>query len=637
MEKAFETISLIPYIESADGGFRLEIALADARTLEESAFPFQLVQAPRPLSRLVRAAVRTDRGATMKRLFLLIQHHGTVPPSDGLTQVTNTTIDALWQQTRIAYSDAPEKGHCFIPFPDKGEEEARPPYFKPLFFCKERHIYFHPPCPECGNELTLCRGDEQLKRAGLAMFSTSMERHLYCPGCVAAKGSSTFYKWSRQPGDAVFVKDRTDLVLDFKLLRSPGHPQCGFPCTTCSNHSECYILDRKAKERIAFFSFYPFYMLMFEACALNAVDFLALASGAPEDEVNQVLHQGGKGISLPVPCRFFFENDARLFLEILFVKLSFLRQVLDLLATRADRAVRPGSGFTAQSFWIEPMKETTPLPWLWNFRVAMIDLLETAHGHSGSREFSIPAFFRFFSSLWFYTLAVNKTRTFESVLRKIDTPTAAMEGETPLAMDDIFWDPDRFEAPREYHRFWADAVQLGLDMKTIMGNASLGRETALLADRIKTLEQGIKDTLFAPTQGRPMAPPETKAAPGTVKNPALARMLTAILQKWEAESTGTTEPADAIETLEEMEDDDVLETVVLSAPKEESDLDKTVVITPDSPPSREEGLEKTMIMAVPKTPSPPERGPTIKEEKGFDDLEETVILTPGKQQKEKKP
>jgi hypothetical protein len=689
MEKAFDTISLIPYLKSAAGGFRLEIALAEARHLQEYEFPFQLAQAPRPLSRLVKARIITDQDATIKQFFLLIQNHEAASLGDGLTQMTNTTIDTLWQQTRMAYSHYPERLHGFIPFPDKGDasdkgmrpretrENGKCPLFKPLFFCKERHLFFHPPCPECGTGLTLCRDDDQLKQAGLAMFSTSMERHLYCPGCIAAKDSPIFYKYSRQPDDAVFVKDRVDLVVDFKQLRTPGEAQCGFPCTTCPNHSECYILDQKAKERIAFFSFYPFYMLMFEAWAMNAVDFLALASGAPEKEVNQALHQGKKGVPHTFPYRFFFEHDERLFLEILFVKLSFLHQVLTILGTRTEQAIFSGTGFTAQSLWIEPMRGTTPLPWLWNFRITLIDLLETAPGHSGSRDFSIHAFFRFFSSLWFYTLAVNKTQTFERVLRKVD---AAIISKTapPFSMDDIFWEPDCLELPQEHQRFWADAIRLGLKIRTIPKNSSLDRETALLASQIKTLEQGVREALFASPQSRPMPPPEKSASPETNKNPALARMLTTILQRWQTE---TTEPMEEMEEMEEMEDDDILETVVLSSPKEEQGLDKTVVIPPGSRPCQEEELEETMIrpslhgpgsprpdekgfddmeetMIIPSlhgpgSPCPDEKGfddmeetmiiPSLHgpgspcpDEKGFDDMEETVILTPEKEKKEKK-
>ena len=120
MEKAFETISLIPYIESAGGGFRMEIALADPRAMEASVYPFQLVHAPRPLSRLVRAAVTTGRGATMKQLFLLVQHHDAVPLGPNvcfqdielhlitLNQVVdNRLIRSFFRVTEEVYS-----GHC---------------------------------------------------------------------------------------------------------------------------------------------------------------------------------------------------------------------------------------------------------------------------------------------------------------------------------------------------------------------------------------------------------------------------------------------------------------------------------------------------------------------------------------------
>ena len=55
MEQTFGNTSLVPYIESRHGGFYLEIAANGKELRTDQEFPFQLMDAPGPLSRLVRA------------------------------------------------------------------------------------------------------------------------------------------------------------------------------------------------------------------------------------------------------------------------------------------------------------------------------------------------------------------------------------------------------------------------------------------------------------------------------------------------------------------------------------------------------------------------------------------------------
>ena len=94
---------------------------------------------------------------------------------------------------------------------------------------------------------------------------------------------------------------------------------------------------------------------------------------------------------------------------------------------------------------------------------------------------------------------------------------------------------------------------------------------------------------------------------------------------------------------DEDEDEDILETVTLYSFQTDGDQNK-----PELPPSEDETLEKTMIMPLPdgdRGPAPPQdtvlnpRSNSTHDklaDQGFDDLEETLILTPGKRQQEKK-
>ena len=507
--------------------FTLKITRGGNRDEPDLEFPFQLVDSPRCLSRLVRATVQSGQGSIIKSLFLMIQSDEFSPKGDGLTRTTNTTVETLWQQTHTAYSQQDKSDHGFIPFPGR---QTLAPCFKPLFFCKKKHRFFHPPCPVCGNELTLCRDDKRLTHASLKQFSTSTQRYLACPSCLETNQNPTFYKWSRSPLDGIFVKDRIDLISDFKNLRTPGAQICGFPCTTCPLHSECYILDHRATERISFFAFYPFYMLVFRAPALNAVDFLALAAGAD---------------STPkVSPRFFFKNDKRRFLEILFVKLSFLNRVLDTLGKRTDQPIWSGTGLTAQSLWIDLLEGTTPLPWLWNFRVTMIDLVNTAPGQSHSTRFSTQAFFNFYSTLWFYSLAVNKAQPLERVLNEIDN------GQTPLdspvlSMEQVFWNPDQFQATQTYHDFWIQACTLGLEMRKIQGDSPLYQAINDFSKKTIILHQKIKETLFSTTQNVTMEETETAFSP--TENQTLTRMLTSIFHRWSAPPPPSMQPPEMAE------------------------------------------------------------------------------------------
>ena len=111
--------------------------------------------------------IKTDQGVTIEPVFLLVQNDDVPPIGDGLTPINNTEIEALWQQTYSVYFQGEKSDNGFIPFPGR---EEHIPCFKPLFFCKTKQLFFHPPCPVCGNELTLCRDDKKLAHAALDQF-----------------------------------------------------------------------------------------------------------------------------------------------------------------------------------------------------------------------------------------------------------------------------------------------------------------------------------------------------------------------------------------------------------------------------------------------------------------------------------
>ena len=140
------------------------------------------------------------------------------------------------------------------------------------FLLHIKNRFFHPPCPDCGRELVLCKNDSILKEAGLDSFHTSLNRYLFCPECYKSNSTHFFYTYAGQTDDPAGVLDRHGLIKRFSKIKT-AVPK-GFPCVDCPEHSVCYLTGKKALSRIEFFSFYPFYMLVFNACRINGRQFL---------------------------------------------------------------------------------------------------------------------------------------------------------------------------------------------------------------------------------------------------------------------------------------------------------------------------------------------------------------------------
>ena len=85
----------------------------------------------------------------------------------------------------------------------------------PLFFCKRVQEYFHPPCPQCGENLRDCKDDDLLQTHGLAGYSDSMVRYLYCAQCSQDSNKVRFYSPGSDNKKPKSVRDRWELIQAF--------------------------------------------------------------------------------------------------------------------------------------------------------------------------------------------------------------------------------------------------------------------------------------------------------------------------------------------------------------------------------------------------------------------------------------
>ncbi len=283
MDKGLVAQSLVRYLDQAHHPFVLKLAFPNQPKVnsENPSSPFVILQDSDPLTRVFMAKVVTDTGDAFKDIFLLTQRDSYPQSVPAIQTLTNKAVDALWQKAFRLHSDS--GGSSIILSANLKEDGTHIP-FGSLFYCAFRDLFFHPPCPGCGSPLDLCRADEMLEAGGLSPYSSSLDRYLYCPSCNRAGASPDFYVDRKRESDPPSLLDARDLIGAFGGINDDVSGS--FPCVACPEKGSCYGGESKALKRIFPFSFFPFYLLTFEAYPAHAMDFLGLVSGkSPEAKV----------------------------------------------------------------------------------------------------------------------------------------------------------------------------------------------------------------------------------------------------------------------------------------------------------------------------------------------------------------
>ncbi len=518
--------SLLPYLLHPGGGISLRPSLIsqDTAVLGKASFPFLIVSESDPLARLIEAQFVTDAESDIRKVFLFVQRDQYLITKDDLRPVNNKDVEGSWQKAFSFYTHGNQNGPLMI-LSNQINEKGELALMSPLFFCNTRQSYFHPPCPKCGLSLQQCEDDNLLISAGLQSYTQSLKRYLFCPSCYAS-GKQDFYGYESDRFDPPSVKDRWALIKEFAQLPKKAYADTQFPCGECPYHQECYGLNGKAASRIIPFSFYPFSLLLFQAMSLNAIDFLSLVSGAPFEEVEaplRVKQELGRANCLKAirqncfnTAPVLFDHDERRFLEILYLKLSFLAGFLQNVRSENKLAVPADTRFSLDRIWIKLADQGGFLPFFWNFTVTYLDissrLTETASlpkSPSSDGLFSLGLF-------WFYTFLVNKKQDISKIYPSL---SAAMDqrfadndascekryGEELCAQfppENIFWDPEGKQVKKDWQSLWERTLQLGW---SLLMTAFRNMTTAWSEGFFQELEQvreEIRRNLFNEQKGR---------------------------------------------------------------------------------------------------------------------------------------
>ncbi|MDH4265427.1 MAG: hypothetical protein OEW45_07290 [Deltaproteobacteria bacterium] len=693
MKNNINAPSLWTYLNPNQNNFTLKISLTtqDSSTLEKTSFPFLVLTDSDPLSRLLEAKFITAAGNEVKKVFLLIQRDQYLLAQDDFWPLNNKDIYSSWQKAFSFHAAKKEDGSFVILHPVNQKEGLLP--WQPLFFCKAKELYFHPVCPQCGFELNQCEDDAVLARSGLQAHSTSLKRYLFCPSCFSG-GKSDFYAYAVDNFDPPALKDRFNLIKEFGKLDKNRQPADLFPCLDCPDHPGCYGPNFLALSRIVPFSFYPFFMFIFEAMSLNAKDFLSLLSGSTFEEIQTRL-QAGRDLgriaclkllqqdSLAKPIHLF-DGDERYFLEVFYLKLSFLNEVLRSLFSEGGFYEHPQMRFSVDRIWVKPAVSGNFLPSFWNFKIQIMDIHRNFQENRSFPKLPQTDGLYFLGQLWFYTFLVNKKQNISdiySALSKVvdrvfsGSLVSFIEGPPAFFPENIFWNPEGKAVRKMYQPLWEKALSLGC----LLMQCSLKQDSPwspeVFFQQLESLREEVKGNLFreGPAQE------EKEILP---VHQAILKILEKVLRKWQMEVESA--PEESMETiilapegykkrgpLPSIPDvpikEEFPETVMISpgglpqeAPPtrppergEQEEAPETVMISPSRAQGKEEAPE-TIIVSPLKAPqrvgrtseiSPPQDSKIQEgkvpaqeasiEEVQEEELSETVILSP-KELREKK-
>ncbi|RZB33554.1 MAG: hypothetical protein SRB2_03900 [Desulfobacteraceae bacterium Eth-SRB2] len=681
-----DTPSLIPYLKTDGTKFHIKIWVGDPDDSihQKSSLPFWVVSESGPFARIIEARIKTDAGTNIEPVFLLIQKDEPPLSRDELWPLDNRAVDRYWQNTLTFYSRE-KSGSPPLILKDQMDKNGALLPFQPLLYCKFNQTYFPPLCPDCGTVLQQCYNDNMLQGYGLLPYSKSLKRYLFCPSCTGSKEKIDFYVSSLDDNDPAFLKDRYELIKKFGQLNGNGNENFAgqFPCVNCSRHQECYGPDGLAVSRIVPLSFYPFYMLMFKAGSVNGFDFLSLISGASFKEIEDRLkekQQPGRLNCLKVlkqkpsvHTSFFFKNEDRYFLEVLYLKLSFLGELIEAVFSGLDTFQYPDLGLSMDRIWVNLSDQNSLLPCFWNFKVALLDVIGSDVPSSSIPQMPRSYGFHLLGFVWFYTLLVNRKQDVSQiypvlgeVMEKIKTQDDAnfenyLEAGflQVLSPENIFFNPDILSVKQDWHKFWKASLGLGFHFFEVSMLGSRDGSIEEFGHELEQLRQEIKDSLFST---EPSVPDEESEADDKI----ISNILKKIMNTRQEEDETSSDDLEISHILPEIddttddktapdfqEDSDVFQTVILSSddkltekltgieqkeepgeapPVPENDLDETLILTPegletpgtaDTPDHYDEDMEDTVIFSpdglgqnVP-LPSPPEE----------DDLPETVIIS----------
>ena len=596
-----------------------------------------------PFSETIPGCIKTDGDGIVQQVLLVLQRDRYDTPGS-LLPLNNRVVETAWQNAFTFYRNSRHaKAPIFFKHQINPKGEFEP--LQPLFRCRETGRWFHPVCPQCGLALTLCRDDALLEKRGLPSYSESLERFLYCGSCATLSDSSPFFSRDKAPGMPDNVHDAGALVTQWKQLLAKFPDDTDLPCRGCPDRDACYGPDSLVSGRIVPYRFFPFYMIMVPAPSCLAAEFIALISG---DTATGPLDANVAG-SLPGPNRFLFQDQDRQFLEILYLKLTFLSQVCRQIMPADDLAAIQEFDLSLEGLGVDLHPPGAGLPAYWNFNVRILDAVGTFQVSPFSPRMPEAPRLHFLGAVWFRTLLVNSRQPADTVyaevgrlLRQMDkekgVETLEIDSSTPLgvfACNQIFWVPGQRILSDNWHLYWKQAIRMGFELVDAGLRTGVAWDHGGFLSTLDALRNQIRDAMFS---GPAIASTgkEKAAASDQIK-----MVLHGIFQNWQAEVPGGSQPILEVEPKHPNVDETIIMSSATERPTSLSDRgvtsadDMEAMVKPGMPiegTGWDGDIQETVIFSSAGKEPPSEstlRGvaqPQPHDSRWDDDIAQTIIL-----------
>ncbi len=528
--------SLLPYLNN--NGFHIRLITNRRKT--KPVLPghsyFVSVTQRDPLVNILKAKLVTTTGKDIQDLFLVLSkdnYDSDINPRI----VTNGMIEDIWSKSYAFYRTRKTPFSPFLIGESKDDNNKVIPKFRSLFYCNKKNIYFHPPCPTCGNLLELADDDKFLNLYGLPSYSSSIERFLVCPICCSKGDPHLFVKDIRDVNKKTKanVMDKDQLIWSWRHLATNQELHKVLPCAGCNEAGSCFGEKKKVFYHLQPLAFYPFFLFVFKAPEMEAYRYLEMISGK----------KSSQNISSNRTDFFFSETDKQWFYEVLFLKLSLLQQVLRDL--NANRTEYPCLGTNLiEKLWIHIPALPGQLPNAWAYSPVFVGLLGDGRLLQMPRP-SANHLLMDFAILWFHVLCTNKNNNIGVVNEALEEIIAFVENGNQLpfhkvsdkvrqilAPQALIWHPVKFVVDEQAQQLWQHAMDIGIKMIERSLSGLITTDLEDFSNEISQLSSKVKQCLFSISFTKEQAQtwPQSQQ-----KDHEIVTILDEIIHKWQKHSS----------------------------------------------------------------------------------------------------
>jgi hypothetical protein len=160
---------------------RLELVVQESDRFEELEDPFVTLGDAGRIARVLLGRIAVGESTTVRYVGVKMQRDVVLATTTGIGNTTlgNREIESMWEREILGLSGV---GSDHVA---KLVGEAR--ICSPTTFCKRTRQYFHPPSPQTGERLEVCKDDHLLRECGLQPYGAGTTRYLFSPPAVGRR------------------------------------------------------------------------------------------------------------------------------------------------------------------------------------------------------------------------------------------------------------------------------------------------------------------------------------------------------------------------------------------------------------------------------------------------------------------